>query len=222
MPRQRISLTCGKCHGAIFEQYRSSVHGSALLVDSNPDVPTCIDCHGVHNISDPTTDACSACARRNCAPSVTPTPQLMAKYNITTNVFDSYLTDFHGTTVALFAAGRPERRRPTRRSVTTVTVSTTSPRVDASTSRVIRENLLTTCRQCHPGATADFPAAWVGHFPPTLESHPLLFIVNAFYTILIPVVVAGFIFLVLTDIFRRVRRRTSRSADQEIKEQWSR
>ena len=34
-------------------QYRESVHGDAL-VHGNPDVPTCIDCHGVHDIPDPT------------------------------------------------------------------------------------------------------------------------------------------------------------------------
>ena len=53
-PRQAISVTCSKCHAAIFEQYKTSVHGAALLDESNPDVPTCVDCHGVHNIHDPT------------------------------------------------------------------------------------------------------------------------------------------------------------------------
>lgn len=54
-PRERISYTCAQCHSTIFEEYSSSVHGDALLSDSNPDVPTCINCHAVHNISDPTT-----------------------------------------------------------------------------------------------------------------------------------------------------------------------
>ena len=53
-PPQRISLTCGSCHGVIFEDYRTSVHGAALLDENNPDVPTCITCHGVHDIHDPT------------------------------------------------------------------------------------------------------------------------------------------------------------------------
>jgi hypothetical protein len=78
---------------------------------------------------------------------------------------------------------------------------------DAANSSVIRANLLVTCQQCHPNATSDFPDAWVGHFPPTLESHPLLFIVNLFYSVLIPVTVAGFAVLVATDLFRRLRER---------------
>ncbi len=210
VPRQRISLTCGKCHGAIFEQYRTSVHGEALLVENNPDVPTCIDCHGVHNISDPTTNLFRVRSPELCA-KCHADEQMMAKYNITTNVFESYLTDFHGTTVAMFEQEDPNVA--TNKAVCYDCHGVHDiQRVDASNSRVIRENLLTTCRQCHPGATADFPAAWVGHFPPTLESHPLLFVVNTFYSILIPGVIAAFVFLVLTDIYRRIRQRRNRHA----------
>ncbi len=205
VPRQRISLTCGKCHGAIFEQYQNSVHGAALFNDSNPDVPTCIDCHGVHNIDDPTTNLFRVRSPELCA-KCHADAALMSKYDITANVFDSYLTDFHGTTVALFNQQDPSVA--TNKAVCYDCHGVHDiAKVDASNSRVIRENLLTTCKQCHPGATADFPAAWVGHFPPTLESQPLLFIVNAFYTVLIPVVVGGFLFLVLTDIIRRIRQR---------------
>jgi predicted CXXCH cytochrome family protein len=207
VPRQRISLTCGKCHGAIFEQYRTSVHGAALLEESNPDVPTCIDCHGVHNIGNPTTELFRVRSPELCA-KCHADANLMAKYNITTNVFDSYLTDFHGTTVALFEQQDPSV--PTNKAVCYDCHGVHNiARVDASSSRVIRENLLTTCRQCHPNATADFPDAWVGHFPPTLESQPLLFIVNSFYKILIPVVLGGFILLILTDVIRRIRQRLS-------------
>jgi predicted CXXCH cytochrome family protein len=48
-PRQRISQTCEQCHSQIYDEYIESVHGEAL-VTGDPDVPTCIDCHGVHNI----------------------------------------------------------------------------------------------------------------------------------------------------------------------------
>lgn len=204
-PRQRISLTCGKCHGAVFEQYRTSVHGEALFVDSNPDVPTCIDCHGVHNINDPTTNLFRVRSPELCA-KCHADAELMAKYDITPNVFDSYLTDFHGTTVALF-----EQQDPNVATNKAVCYDCHGvhdiARSDGEKSKVVRENLLTTCKQCHPNATADFPDAWIGHFPPTLESHPLLFLVNAFYTILIPATLGGITFLVLTDIYRRIRQR---------------
>jgi hypothetical protein len=130
----------------------------------------------------------------------------MAKYNITTNVFDSYLTDFHGTTVAIFDQKDPS-------VATNKAVCYDCPgvhdiqKVDAANSQVVRNNLLTTCQKCHPSATASFPDAWVGHFPPTLQSNPLLFVVNTFYNILIPAVLGAFILLIATDVFRRIRER---------------
>ena len=57
LPEARLSIpaTCSKCHNAIYQKYRTSVHGAALTDEANTDVPTCIDCHGVHNIGNPTT-----------------------------------------------------------------------------------------------------------------------------------------------------------------------
>ena len=204
-PRQNISLTCGKCHGVIFDQYRTSVHGAALFEESNPDVPTCIDCHGVHNITNPTTnefrvDSPEICARCHADAS------LMDKYGITTNVFESYLTDFHGATVALFENDNPDV--PTNKAVCFDchgVHNILSPK-DAG-SQVIRENLLTTCQQCHPGATANFPDAWIGHYPPSPQTTPLLFGVNLFYALLIPGVLGVFALLVFTDVFRALRQR---------------
>src|SRR5215216_1411213 len=50
-----IPQTCAKCHSTIYDTYKQSVHGAALTEEGNQFVPTCIDCHGVHNIQSPTT-----------------------------------------------------------------------------------------------------------------------------------------------------------------------
>jgi hypothetical protein len=161
----------------------------------------------VHNIADPTTSLFRVRSPELCANCHADTA-LMTKYDINTNVFDSYLTDFHGATVALF-----EQQDPNVATNKAVCVDCHGvhdiARVDSENSSVIRANLLVTCQQCHPNATSDFPDAWVGHFPPTLESHPLLFLVNLFYSVLIPVTVAAFAILVATDVFRRLRERLS-------------
>jgi len=52
-PRSLISGTCGQCHTTIVDNYKDSVHGAALIMEDNQDVPVCTDCHGVHNIHDP-------------------------------------------------------------------------------------------------------------------------------------------------------------------------
>lgn len=211
-PRTRISETCGECHTTTFTQYRDSVHGEALF-EGDPNVPTCVDCHGVHGIEHPTT-----ALFRNRSPQLCATchanAELMAEYDINTNVFDSYLTDFHGTTVSLFEQTAPDV--PTNKAVCYDCHGVHDiTRADDQKSAVIRANLLGVCQQCHPGATSDFPDSWVGHFDPTPQKYPLLFAVNLFYQFLIPLVVIGFIVLVLTDIFRMIRQRFSRQGDRE-------
>lgn len=204
VPRERISLTCGKCHGAIFDEYRTSVHGAALLGESNPDVPTCIDCHGVHGISDATSALFRVRSPELCA-QCHANGDLMAKYNISTDVFDSYLTDFHGSTVALFEQQDPNTA--TNKAVCYDCHGVHSIKsVKAGDAQPVRDNLLTACRQCHPDATANFPDAWVGHYPATMEAHPALTVADGLYRVLVPGAVGAMVILIGADVFRRVRR----------------
>lgn len=203
-PITRISETCGDCHTVTFDEYRNSVHGEALF-EGDENAPTCTDCHGVHGIEHPTT-----ALFRNRSPELCATchadEEMMSQYDISTNVFDSYLDDFHGTTVSLFEQTDPNV--PSNKAVCYDCHGVHDiARADADNSQVVRENLLATCRECHPDASSDFPDTWVGHFEPTFESNPLLYLVNLFYDILIPVVLAGFIFLIAVDIIGRIRRR---------------
>src|SRR5690606_38437321 len=80
-PRSRISQTCQQCHSAIFDEYAESVHGDSLLADDNPDVPTCIECHGVHSVGDPTTALFRNRSPELCA-SCHADVDLMNKYDI--------------------------------------------------------------------------------------------------------------------------------------------
>ena len=204
LPRTRISETCGSCHRSTFAEYRQSVHGEALF-DGDPNVPTCVDCHGVHGIENPTTALFRNRSPQLCA-ECHGDEALMAEYGISTNVFDSYLTDFHGSTVALFHQDDPNVASNKAVCYDCHGVHNIAP-VDDAKSQVVRENLLSTCQQCHPDATSNFPDSWVGHFEPTLDSHPILYLVNLFYIILIPVVIGGFGLLISTDVFRMIRER---------------
>lgn len=195
---------CASCHVIAFDQYQESVHGQALFA-GDPNVPTCIDCHGVHGINDPTTAQFRNRSPELCA-ECHADEELMAQYDISTNVFDSYLSDFHGTTVALFEQQDPNVATNKAVCYDCHGVHNIAA-VDDESSRVIRENLLGTCQDCHPDATSDFADSWVGHYPPTFESHPLLFSVDLFYIILIPSVLAGFAALIGVDIYGRIRRR---------------
>jgi predicted CXXCH cytochrome family protein len=203
-PRQRLSQTCQSCHSTIFEEYASSVHGAALLNESNPDVPTCIECHGVHNISDPTTNLFRIRSPQLCA-DCHADEELMAEYDISTQVFDTYVADFHGSTVTLFEHQDPTIE--TNKAVCYDCHGVHDIRQPEDPDAGIKANLLATCQQCHPDATANFPDAWTSHFEPSPRHNPLVYYVNLFYQIIIPLTVGFFAFMVFTDIYRRIRLR---------------
>lgn len=204
VPRERISYTCRKCHSTIFDAYAESVHGAALLEESNPDVATCIDCHGVHDISDPTTNLARARSPELCA-TCHADEELMAKYGISTDVFETYLDDFHGTTASLLD---PDAVVLTAVCYDCHGVHDIRPVDDPETG--IKANLLVACQQCHPDANENFPDAWTSHYQPSPTNNTLVWLVDTFYAFVIPVTVGGLGFLVATDIFRRVRTRLFR------------
>ena len=209
-PRAKIAQTCRKCHNLIYDQYKSSVHGAALLDQSNPDVPTCIDCHGVHGaISDPRTEQFRLKSPDICAKCHT-NKAMMKKYDISTNVMNTYVADFHGTTVELFVKQSPNQpsNKPVCYNCHGVhdIRSTQDPK-----SSVIKENLLKTCQQCHPDATGDFPTSWMSHFDASPTQYPAMYYVNLFYTIFIPVIIGGMLGFVVLDAGRRILNRFKKS-----------
>jgi predicted CXXCH cytochrome family protein len=212
VPRHRISTNCGKCHKAIYEQYLNSVHGKALLENSNPDVPVCSDCHSAHNQQNPTTTAFRLKSPKLCG-RCHGNAAMMRKYKITPDVFNTYVSDFHGLTVTLFERQNPDQRTNTAVCTDCHGVHDIQKATDANSS-VIKQNLLTTCRRCHPDATTNFPDSWVGHFPPSRTRYPLVFYVNLFYRILIPATIGGMMLFVFVDAGARIIRRFRRKGSQ--------
>ncbi len=207
-PRQKVSATCQKCHSKVYDQYAGSVHGKALADTSNPDVPVCTDCHGAHRQEDPRTAAFRLKSPDVCGRCHADAP-LMKKYGISTDVFNTYVADFHGTTVKLFEKQHPDQ--PTNKAVCTDCHGIHDIRtVTDANATVVKENLLVTCRRCHPDATANFPDSWVGHFQPSPQRHALVYYVNLFYRILIPAVLGAMILFVLLDAVRRLVSRFQR------------
>ena len=204
-PRHKISTSCGRCHGAIYEQYIHSAHGRALLEINNPDVPVCTDCHEAHRQADPRTEEFRLQSPQMCA-KCHADEKMMRKYNISTEVFNSYVADFHGLTITLFDKQHPNQRINTAVCIDCHGVHDIQKTTDA-TSTVVKQNLLGTCQRCHPDATANFPDSWVGHFPPTKDRFPLVYWVNVVYKFLIPITIGGMLLFVLIDGGGRVIRR---------------
>jgi len=194
-----VPLTCSKCHNAIFIKYKDSVHGSALIGEGNPDVPTCIDCHGVHNIENPTTAAFRLRSPEICAKCHTDEAK-MAKYGISTQVLNTYVADVHGTTVTLFEKMTPDAETNKPVCYDCHGIHDIQRVDDPAKGLEVRENLLGRCQRCHPGATANFSSAWLSHYIPSPEKNPIVYYVNLFYKFFIPTVLGGMAVLVALDL----------------------
>jgi predicted CXXCH cytochrome family protein len=207
-PRSRIPKTCAKCHSTIYNDYQESVHGAALIEENNRDVPTCIDCHGVHTMEDPRTARFRLRSPQICANCHTD-PVRMDAYGISTDVLNTYVADFHGATVTLFAKQAPDQ--PTNKPVCYDCHGIHNiKKVTDPEATVVKENLLATCQQCHPDADANFPASWVGHYPASPDRHPIVYYVQLFYKVLIPGVIGFFVVVIALDATRRTLRRFGR------------
>jgi len=211
LPNARLSIpaTCSKCHNAIYQKYLTSVHGAALTEESNTDVPTCIDCHGVHNIGNPTTAAFRLKSPELCAGCHT-NPAIMDKYGISTNVLNTYVSDFHGTTVTLFEKQSPDA--PTNKPVCYDChgIHDISRVDDPKTGIEMQQNLLVRCKVCHPDATSNFPSAWMSHYIPSPEHYSLVYYVNLFYKFFIPSVLGFMVVLVGLDVGHSIYTRSRR------------
>jgi predicted CXXCH cytochrome family protein len=208
-PRSRISTTCSQCHTEIYDQYKDSVHGTALIQQDNPDVPVCTDCHGVHNIQDPRTaqfrvntpDLCAGCHAD---------PARMSKYNLSTDVYSLYKTSFHGVDVSVYKANWPTIWHDSAVCTDCHGVHDIRGTQDPQ-SKVNPANLLATCQKCHPGAGPNWTAAWTGHNQIDQTRTPFLFYVEQFYSGFAPLVLWLSIIYVVLQIIRAVVGRMQRS-----------
>ncbi len=202
--RVEIARTCSTCHREIYDSYAQSVHGAALI-DNNPDVPDCITCHGVHDIVSATTPAFRRGSVLLCA-KCHADEKLMDKYGISSNVFKTYLDDFHGKTVGFYQDESPEVWPDVAVCSDCHGVHDIKAVSDPESS-VVKQNLVTTCRRCHSDATTNFPSAWLSHYEPSIDKAPIVFFVVQYYRLLIPMMVVGLGLNVALDLWRLARNR---------------
>lgn len=199
-PRSRISKTCQSCHSEVFKIYATSVHGKALLEDANPDVPSCTDCHQAHDIEDPRTKSFLARTPQLCGKCHS-NEEVMKKYGLSTQVVSTYLRDFHGVSTTFY--------RGQDRDITSWTAACTDchgvhdiVKVSSENSPVLKANLVRTCSKCHPGATPEFPNAWLSHYEPSPDKAALVYYIKLFYKFFIPFTVIGLLIHIVLHVWR--------------------
>jgi predicted CXXCH cytochrome family protein len=187
-PRSKISRICATCHAQIAAAYAQSVHGREIAATENEDVPTCTDCHKSHDIADAKAGAWRLKSPELCG-KCHADAKLMAKYNLSPDVLQTYLADFHGTTVTLQQGQKGAN--PVVALCTDCHGVHDITRTKGEGSKVIQANLLATCQKCHPGAKGDFPSSWMSHYEPSLTKAPLVYLIKLAYAFFIPFMIGG-------------------------------
>jgi nitrate/TMAO reductase-like tetraheme cytochrome c subunit len=204
-PRAALSQVCARCHQGVFDTYARSVHGRALLEQHSADVPVCTDCHRSHALGGPHDEAWLLESPRRCG-NCHADERKMAPYGLSTRVLKTYVADFHGMSASLSRAERAGEARLTALCTDCHGVHDIA-RVDDPGSRVVKANLVKTCRRCHEGATDGFPAAWLSHYEPSWKRAPLVWMVQAFYRVFIPFVIGGLVLQIVLHFWRLVVNR---------------
>lgn len=105
-----ISDRCGSCHSDIdrmrqyglptgqLELFKTSPHGKRLYEHDDPNAPSCVTCHGTHEIlsvHDPRSPVYPSRVPETCA-SCHADPEKMAPYGHPTTVYEDYQASVHG------------------------------------------------------------------------------------------------------------------------------
>jgi len=143
--------------------------------------------------------------------------QIMSKYGLSTQVLQTYVADFHGTTVTLFEKLDPDQQINMPVCYDCHGVHDIRRSDDPEKGLQVKQNLLAACQKCHPDATENFPDAWLSHYIPDRNRYPLVYWVNEFYKYFIPTVLGGMGLFVVSDIYRRWvldrRRKNAKSVE---------
>ncbi len=97
--REGVIKVCNNCHPNEAMTFLDGAHGRPLKQGNN-DVPSCVTCHGDHDmasLSERTGDAKSWAATQVCIWCHN-NERMMARYGLDTSPVESYMKDFHGLT----------------------------------------------------------------------------------------------------------------------------
>jgi len=170
----RVAKTCGKCHVKVEEIYDKSVHGE-LLAKGDKRGPVCTDCHTAHQVEPPQTGHFKMASDQRCG---------KCHQDRLTHYRDTY----HGKAMAL---GKPNVASDVAACYDCHGHHDVLPPTNPA-SRLSKENILGTCRQCHPKANMGFTEYKPHANPLDGENYRALHITFLFMTSLLVGVFAFF------------------------------
>jgi hypothetical protein len=191
-----------------YDEWEGSAHGQAFLA-GKAEAPGCTGCH-----PDPESGAIRTAAFRNEIPGrcgrCHADAVMMAPYGLSADVYDTYLAEYHGQTVAYYRAAAPDTWR-FEAVCSDCHGSHATPALDDPQSPVAAANLTATCQKCHHDASFEFASAFghyrPGHSPVSASDSSVVFWVKLFYQAMIPVVLVGMVGYIGLDVRHRRRHK---------------
>ncbi|MEJ2678555.1 MAG: cytochrome b/b6 domain-containing protein, partial [Gemmatimonadota bacterium] len=178
-----LSRHCATCHTDAMQGFESGAHAVNLAADVNPDLPTCVSCHDVHDAAEQGLVGVRLAATSRCIQCHSK-PELAEKYGLSTNVAASYVDDFHGTTAEVLAEHPLNMKGPN------VLVCADCHGAHAVTKKP-KEALAVVCAGCHKGGDKKLAGAWLGHERIGPRNKLAIWAIRLFYFVLIPFVLVG-------------------------------
>ncbi len=182
--RTGVMEVCRNCHPNQVKTYANGPHGLTLKHGNN-DVPTCITCHGDHDMASlrmrvgdakqwASTQVCIWCHNNK---------RMMARYGLDTIPVESYMKDFHGLTQrgTMGASATCSDCHDPHHSLPT----------DHPASRMYISNRGTTCGKCHGKVEENFAQSFTHRKAMEKPGTRIENIVRIVYILLILVSVAG-------------------------------
>ena len=135
-----VSETCGKCHHGIEEQFIKSVH-SPLITKTDKELPVCYDCHSAHTIRRADSEGFKLEIMSQCG-------------RCHEKIAETYFDTYHGK-VSQLGYTKTAKCYDCHGAHDILNVNDPN-------SRLSRENVVETCKTCHPSANRQF-AGYLTH-----------------------------------------------------------
>jgi hypothetical protein len=161
--KSNIASTCSNCHLGIYEEFESSVH-SPLITETDKKLPVCNDCHESHTIQRIEGGTFRQVILSQCG-------------NCHEEVTETYFDTFHGK-VSNLGSMRTARCYDCHGSHAILPPG--DPR-----STLSRENVVETCRSCHPNSNRKFVGYLTHATHHDKDKYPFLYYTYWFMTILL-------------------------------------
>jgi cytochrome b subunit of formate dehydrogenase len=154
--KANIANTCGKCHVGVEKTYNTSVHGQ-LLAKGDKRGPVCTDCHTAHEVETPKNGHFKMASDTRCG-------------KCHQDRLEHYRDTYHGKAMAL---GKPTVASDVAACYDCHGHHDVLPPSNPA-SHLSSANILATCQQCHPKATAKFTEYKPHANPLDGKNYPLL------------------------------------------------